>query len=383
MAYGNPWAQQNNAQAQGLLGGMGQGGGLLSGMFGGFNPQAIGQGFADNQGALMGLASGILGGRNMREGLAQGLGNFQQGRAYDTQQKSANQTKLAALAYAKQAGMTPQQIEMIGASKEAQQAILQQMFAPPKDPLEVSAGASLIDRKTMKPIYTAPTAASNSGPMADYQQRVQIAAQQGMKPGSPEYNNFVQYGKPLKEGEQPITATDKQAILEADELVGANQGAIEALGQAQKLSKQANAGWFAGTRASLGNNLPDWLVPDAVSSPDSSVATSDLDNAVVGQALTLLKPVFGGNPTEGERKILLDLQGSASQPDAVRQKIYERAIKAANARLAFNKQKADALRGGTYYKTGGAPGPMGVQSTGGPAPAAAGPAQISDPLGIR
>lgn len=366
----------------GLLGGMGGGSGLL-GMLGNFNPQAFSQGMVDNQGALMGLASGILGGQNMRQGLGQGLANFQQGRAYDTQRNSANQTQAAAVAYAQKNGFTPQQIEMVKASKEAQAAVLQKMFQGPKAPIEVSPGASLVSPDTYKPIFTAPAAASNSGPAADYKQRVQIAAAQGMQPGTPEYNNFVMYGKPLKEGEQPITATDKQAILSADEMVNANQQAIEALHQAQTLSPKAYAGFGAGARAWLGNNLPDGITPNFIAEPEASQATSELDNAVVSQALAQLKTVFGGNPTEGERKIMLDLQGSSSQPDNVRKAIYKRAEDAARARLAFNKQKADALRGGTYYKTGGAPGAAGVQSTTDPAAAGAGPAAVSDPAGIR
>lgn len=133
MAFGNPWAQQNNAQAQGLLGGMGQGSGLLGGMFSGFDPSAFSQGMVDNQGALMGLAAGILGGQNMRQGLGQGLANFQQGRAYDTKRNSENQTQAAAVAYAQKNGFTPQQIEMVKASKEAQQAVLTKMFQAPKE----------------------------------------------------------------------------------------------------------------------------------------------------------------------------------------------------------------------------------------------------------
>jgi hypothetical protein len=39
------------------------------------------------------------------------------------------------------------------------------------------------------------------------------------------------------------------------------------------------------------------------------VATEELDKTVIGSALTQMKTIFGANPTEGERKILLDMQG--------------------------------------------------------------------------
>lgn len=198
------------------------------------------------------------------------------------------------------------------------------------------------------------------GAPSDYAQRAQAAAQFGLTPDDPGYQSFILTGKMPREDAQPLTATDKKAILEADDMVAANENAIVALDQAEKLSDDANSGWFAGTRAAIGNNLPDVMVPDFVSSPDSSQATTDMDNAIVGQALTSLKAIFGGNPTEGERKILLDLQGSSSMPKAVRKQIIQRAKELAKRRLEFNRQRAAQLRGGDYYR------PQGAGSTAAP-----------------
>lgn len=187
------------------------------------------------------------------------------------------------------------------------------------------------------------------------QSRMMYAQQYGLDPNSDAGRAYILTGKLPREDQQALTATDKKAILEADEMVSANRAAITALGEAGKLSPKANQGWFAGTRAAIGNNLPDVLVPDFISSPESSEATANLDNAVVGQALAQLKTIFGGNPTEGERKILLDLQGSAAQPHAVRMEIFRRAREAAEKRLQFNEERASGLRGGQYYKPEGAP----------------------------
>jgi hypothetical protein len=177
-----------------------------------------------------------------------------------------------------------------------------------------------------------------------------MAQKLGMTPDDPRYQSFVLTGKMPREDAQALTAVDKKAILEADEMVAVNEGAITALKQAKSISDQANAGWLSGTRATLGANLPDLMIPDQISSPESSTATIDFDNAVVGQALTQLKAIFGGAPTEGERKILLDLQGSSNLPKESRDKILERAIAAAERRLEFNRQRAEEMRGGTYYK---------------------------------
>lgn len=97
------------------------------------------------------------------------------------------------------------------------------------------------------------------------------------------------------------------------------------------------------------------MVPDIVSSPQSSQATTDMDNAIIGQAITQLKTIFGGNPTEGERNILLELQGSSTMPREVRKQVFSRARALAEKRLQFNNDRASDLRGGTYYKPDRAP----------------------------
>jgi hypothetical protein len=153
-----------------------------------------------------------------------------------------------------------------------------------------------------------------------------------------------------REDAQPLSATDKKAILEADEKVQSGNQVIDNLNKAKELSKQAMAGPLAAGRGYAASFLGE-----SSDLGKSGIATTDLNNLVTSNALQQLKTIFGGNPTEGERAILLDIQGSANQPDAVRQKIYDRAIEAAKRRLAFEQQRADELRGGSFYKpTGGA-----------------------------
>jgi hypothetical protein len=181
---------------------------------------------------------------------------------------------------------------------------------------------------------------------AAFAQREQAARAYGLDPQSPAGQAFVLTGKMPREDQQPLTATDKKAILEADEMISANQQALSLIDQAKKLSPQAYEGFGAGVRASIVNNTP--FVPG-----EGAAATTNFDNVVAGQALGQLKAIFGGNPTEGERKILLDLQGSSSKPHAVRMEILQRAEEAARRRLAFNEERAAQLRGGTFYKPQG------------------------------
>jgi hypothetical protein len=217
------------------------------------------------------------------------------------------------------------------------------------------ASAPLVERQpdgSYKTVYEPP---KGNDEAARIRTREMEANRLGLKPDSPGYQSYVLTGKMPREDAQPLTATDKKAIMEAEEGAVAAQGAVESLMRAKDLNKKAYSGPLAGTRGyitSLGGN-------------EGGAATVELDNELKSNALGQLKAIFGGAPTEGERQILMEIQGSSSLPPDVREKIYNKAIFLANRRLEINKQRAQELRGGDYYKPGG-----GAASVGG-APASA------------
>ncbi len=190
--------------------------------------------------------------------------------------------------------------------------------------------------------------AQNSTVSAQTEQRKAAAASLGMTPDNPGYQSFVLTGKMPREDAQPLTATDKKAILEADESVMTAKQAIDALQKATDLSAKAFAGPMAGKRGYAASFLGE-----SSDIGKGGIATAELENLVTSNALTQLKSIFGGMPTEGERKILLEIQGSVNQPHDVRVKIYDRARKMAENRLKFNEQRANELRGGQFYKPQG------------------------------
>lgn len=216
----------------------------------------------------------------------------------------------------------------------------------------------------------APMPGGPQDPDAMKRERVRLATEAGLVAGSPAWKAYILTGKLPREDAQPLSAADKKAILEADDAVADNRAAIANLDRAQQLSPQALSGAVAGARSWLGNNLPDWAVPDFIASPQQAQATSELSNTVTANALQQLKAIFGGAPTEGERAILLQIQGAADQPRDVREAIYRRAAEMAQRRLDFNKQRADALRGGTYYQQD--PNSTAANPTAAPTPAPSG-----------
>lgn len=202
-------------------------------------------------------------------------------------------------------------------------------------------------------VLTGELPSANTTVQAQTEQRKAAAQGLGLTPDNPAYNSYILTGKMPREDAQPLTATDKKAILEADDHVMTAKSAIEALNKAKELSPKAmgfkGAGSIAGVGAVFGNQ--------------TSRDTVELDNVVTSNALTQLKSIFGGNPTEGERKIMLDIQGSSGLPDAVRQKIYDRAISMAQNRLKFNEQRAADMRGNQFYKPAGSMQRAPVQQT--------------------
>lgn len=185
------------------------------------------------------------------------------------------------------------------------------------------------------------------------QDRARIATQYGLQPGTQAYQSYVLTGDiPRSTAPNLMTPTVQKELFDAEDMVSSNQSVISSLQQAKALSPHAYGGAAASARGVIGSQF----------GLDSANKTRELENLITNQALASLRAVFGGNPTEGERKILLDVAGSVGETDVVRQAIYDRAMSAAEKRLSLNREKARALRTGEFFSPGYAP------QSGGPAP---------------
>lgn len=154
-----------------------------------------------------------------------------------------------------------------------------------------------------------------------------------------------QNGQPInvqpKNGGQ-MSSTAQKELIETTDAITAGQNAITNLADALKYSQTAYDGVGASQRASVRGMIGG--------GSEEATATAMLDNITKGNALEQLKATFGGAPTEGERAILLQLQGSANMPRAQREAIYKRALEMAQIRLASNQAKAEGLRNGSFFK---------------------------------
>lgn len=322
-----------------------------SGLFG------LGLSDAARQGLLT-AGLGMMASRSRVPAMALGQGGLQGVQAYQEALQAEKQE-----AHRKQQ-MEQQANELRQRQLEAQQRFSQQAQAFPMEQRLRAAQAAKAERELSSPqgeLRTVGDRLVRIGPdnsvtelvgsgKSDADARIAEAVKLGYDPKSEAVRQYALTGVFPKENQQRITAIDKKFIEEADQMVMANKSVVDAMQKAKAVSSAANSGPLASARGWLGANLPDSAVPDFLSTSGSGMATMELDNQVVGNALSQLKTIFGGNPTEGERKILLDLQGSSSMPKEVRDRLYDTAARRAQRYAEFNEVKAAAMRSGEYYK---------------------------------
>ncbi|KQS79029.1 hypothetical protein ASG25_10610 [Rhizobium sp. Leaf384] len=182
--------------------------------------------------------------------------------------------------------------------------------------------------------------------------RKQAAEALGLKADDPRYMGYVLGGDMPKESQQNLTAIDKKAVLDALDQVQASKSATEQLQSiitpgenGQSLNDRAGSGAMADWQSWAARNDPTGFFDDA-----KGQATTELNNTVLNQALGSLKSIFGAAPTEGERQILMDMQASVDKTPAERKIIIDKAIALAQRRQQFNQDRADEIRGNTFYK---------------------------------
>jgi hypothetical protein len=170
-----------------------------------------------------------------------------------------------------------------------------------------------------------------------------------LAPGTTRYNGdgnpiATAPAKPPAKKERALTSVDKNAILEADDQVQMGKNTIDMLNQALSLNDKAGSGYTAGAQSFAARNDPTGFFDD-----EKGAATTEFNNIVMGQALSSMKAIFGGNPTEGERAVLLQLQGAADKSPQERKLILQRGIALAQRRVMFNEERAKQVRSGEYF----------------------------------
>ena len=190
------------------------------------------------------------------------------------------------------------------------------------------------------------------------------AQDEGLRPGTPEFRkrvseivqtgvdarlaqvNATLMGLQLRQTEsQRLTPAEVKLKTETEDVLSAADSGMKMLAQAYKL----NPNTFD---ASLVDSLQRKALEAAGSKDPKLINTRELENLLGEQAISKLKVAFGGNPTEGERKILLDLQGIGAKSIEERARILRNAYASLKGRRERQAARLREINAGTYRVTG-------------------------------
>jgi hypothetical protein len=170
----------------------------------------------------------------------------------------------------------------------------------------------------------------------------------GIAPGTPEAAKAL-----FPRTDTPISATDKKAIFEAEDALPQLQGTIEALSRAKEINGQTFSGVGAGLRASVGANLPDWMVPDAIADKKTANTTVEWQKIMGPEALQTMASTLKGATTDFELRKFIEMLGDPTTPPKVREQVIDRMTTLAQRKLELSRSRVKDLRGGDYFKPGG------------------------------
>lgn len=132
-------------------------------------------------------------------------------------------------------------------------------------------------------------------------------------------------------------------IKEITELKASNDssvGVLSGLQTALDMNSQIYSGAWADDRADLMGALK--------LDTETSRKTQEYTNLILNIAMRSMKEIFGGNPTEGEREMLKQLQASANKPPQVRETILRQFMETIRNRVKSNNEQMAMYGGGQY-----------------------------------
>ncbi|MEB3212927.1 MAG: hypothetical protein VKL39_16355 [Leptolyngbyaceae bacterium] len=144
-----------------------------------------------------------------------------------------------------------------------------------------------------------------------------------------------------------LSATEQKEFYEARDAYTSSDNVIRSLQDALELNKKPTlTGPFADERA----QADQLLASTTGGTNEKALNTINLNNLVMQQALANLRSTFGAAPTEGERQILLQVQGSVNLPPEARAEVWKRAIAAAENRKALSGALMQGVTSGDIYQ---------------------------------
>lgn len=223
-------------------------------------------------------------------------------------------------------------------------------LAKPRVPRAV--GVQTIGGKTVAVMQDADTGAPYQVPLGDAPKNL-VPLPNVTSGGQPVFRSpdgivnaagqpVVRFDPPKEKAEKPRapSSTELRLMTQTEDLINGRLSGIRSVQEALGLNSQAYEGSLADARVLLGQLF---------SSDDPTyVSTEQLQQIVKSGALADLKATFGGAPTEGERRALLELQANINKPRAVREKFLRRLLQEMQIALRDQTKRLEGLKTGQY-----------------------------------
>jgi len=208
-----------------------------------------------------------------------------------------------------------------------------------------AAGKEAMDRGYTPGTPEYQKAVSDIGDMLVKKQTAQIDAIAAAQGNQGARLKLAQTEAEAKAGERAkLTPTELKLKTETEDSVAMSDKVLDTLKEAYKL----NPNTFD---TSLGDKAQR-IALEAAGSKDPKVQnTRLLENMLSDQAVAGLKASFGGNPTEGERAIILSLQGIGAKSVEERGKIIKRAYELAKTAKERHAKRLADVNAGKYRET--------------------------------
>ena len=141
-----------------------------------------------------------------------------------------------------------------------------------------------------------------------------------------------------------LTTAEIKLKAEAEDAMGSIDDAMTSLKRAYSL----NPNTFDGTLIDIGRRK---ILEQTDPKDPRVLATREQQNLLSKGAISNLRTAFGGNPTEGERKALLDLEGIDSKSKEERAQIMRNTYKLLKARRNREQKRLNDISAGLYRET--------------------------------
>ena len=187
----------------------------------------------------------------------------------------------------------------------------------------------------------------------------------GMDPSSPEGRKAL-----FPRTDTPLSATDKKAVMAAEDDVPRLDATIANIERAKQLNPQVFSGFGASLRGSIGTGLPDKMVPDFIADPKGSEATAEWDQVMGQEAIKNMSETLKGASTDFEMKKFISIAADTSKPPKVREAAMDRFLNLAKQERELRVRRSNELRSGGYFKPGGGQNAPSANAGGDPLSAA-------------